>query len=282
MNKHHFLLFILPLATAGITTFYMFRMWFMTFTGKPRDHHVYDHAHETPWMMTTPLLILATLSVCASWGWPLWDASASKLEATIALSRPDSVEADFGKIHHGHDSHAPEAGHDHGHAAETTPNAYAHANHTLAGNLALVMVILGCSFALGTYYYNVLDPAESKEQFAGLHRFLSHKWYFDELYSVLIVRPGMTVSHWCSNFDKYIVDGFVNLTGRVNIRASRFSGLFDRRIVDGFVNLISTVWYAVGAGLSRVQTGYIRSYILFLALAAMGVWVLLSAFVSAK
>ena len=52
------LLFILPLVTAGITAFYMFRMWFMTFTGKPRDHHVYEHAHESPWVMTMPLILL--------------------------------------------------------------------------------------------------------------------------------------------------------------------------------------------------------------------------------
>ena len=52
----------------GITTFYMFRMWFMTFTGKPRDQHVYEHAHESPWMMTVPLIVLAVLSVVASPG----------------------------------------------------------------------------------------------------------------------------------------------------------------------------------------------------------------------
>ncbi len=46
VHPQHVLLFLLPLVTAGITTFYMFRMWFMTFTGKPRDHHVYEHAHE--------------------------------------------------------------------------------------------------------------------------------------------------------------------------------------------------------------------------------------------
>ena len=56
--------------TAGITTFYMFRMWFMTFTGKPRDEHVYEHAHESPWMMTMPLMLLAIMSVCVAWGWP--------------------------------------------------------------------------------------------------------------------------------------------------------------------------------------------------------------------
>src|SRR5690606_3357480 len=44
-NSRHFLLFFVPLVTAGITAFYMFRLWFMTFAGPPKDQHVYDHAH---------------------------------------------------------------------------------------------------------------------------------------------------------------------------------------------------------------------------------------------
>ena len=83
MSTHpdHMLLFILPLVTAGMTTFYMFRMWFMTFTGKPRDHHVYEHAKESPWVMTVPLIVLAIFSVCVAWGWPPWDAEQSFLAA---------------------------------------------------------------------------------------------------------------------------------------------------------------------------------------------------------
>src|SRR5438128_3014262 len=48
LHKQHALLFILPLLTAGLTTFYMFRMWLLTFTGEPRDRHVHDHAVEPP------------------------------------------------------------------------------------------------------------------------------------------------------------------------------------------------------------------------------------------
>src|SRR5205085_1084957 len=62
-NPQHALLFILPWVTAAITAFYMFRMWFMTFTGEPRDEHVFEHAHETtPWM-TVPLILLAVCSL---------------------------------------------------------------------------------------------------------------------------------------------------------------------------------------------------------------------------
>src|SRR5207302_1420439 len=59
VHREHLLLFLLPLVTAGITAFYMFRLWFLTFAGRPRDAHVHERAHETPWMMTAPLVILA-------------------------------------------------------------------------------------------------------------------------------------------------------------------------------------------------------------------------------
>lgn len=297
-NKHHFILFVVPCVGAGLTTFYMFRMWFMTFAGKPKHQHTYDHAHETPWVMTTPLIALAALSVCVGWGWPLWDASKSELEAVLNLSRPASVEADFGPIvHHDHHDHPPagddhakdgHADHDHakhGHAdAEhhgTTPNEYTHRFHSLAGYLALIMVILGFAFAVATYLVRVLDPGESQDHFSNLHKFLWHKWYFDELYSAIIVRPGLAVSQWCAAFDRTFVDGIVNSTARWGVKAANVSGKADRGIVDGFVNLLADVWFAVGTWLRNVQTGYLRSYILFMALAAIGLFALFAAFAGA-
>ncbi|MGH7129789.1 MAG: proton-conducting transporter membrane subunit, partial [Planctomycetaceae bacterium] len=65
----HLLLFFVPLITAGITAFYMFRLWFYTFAGKPRDRQLYDHVHESPWVMTAPLILLAALAAfCAVGG----------------------------------------------------------------------------------------------------------------------------------------------------------------------------------------------------------------------
>jgi proton-translocating NADH-quinone oxidoreductase chain L len=62
-NPVFYVLWIMAVVTAFMTAFYMFRLWFMTFTGEPRDHHAYEHAHEAPWVMTGPLVILATLAV---------------------------------------------------------------------------------------------------------------------------------------------------------------------------------------------------------------------------
>ena len=178
------------------------------------------------------------------------------------MSRPKSVVADFGPIHHGDhnaEGHGGHGGHEEpakaDHDAPKTANEYTHELHSLAGNLALIMVILGCSFSLATYYYHVLDPAESQDHFPGLHRFLWHKWYFDELYNAIIVRPGLAISQWCAAFDRNFVDGLVNLVGRSGVKTARVSGHADRGIVDGLVNIIGNVWFAAGTWLKNVQTG---------------------------
>jgi NADH-quinone oxidoreductase subunit L len=237
----------------------MFRMWFMTFTGKPRDEHVYEHAHESPWLMTVPLILLAIFSVGVAWGWPISDPEASWLEHQMHHAQPESVLADF-------------SGHEH------APYNLAHTNHGLAGLLALGVVLIGLAFAAVVYFWGLLDPAEAKEQFPGVHRFLANKWYFDELYSAMLVRPALVAAGWCKNCDLKGIDGVIHGVARWGVRAAKGSGRFDLGIVDGLVNLLARVSWAVGASLRHVQTGYLRSYILFLALAAMGIWIVLRAF----
>src|SRR5262249_11271059 len=95
VNKQHILLLLLPLITAGITCFYMFRMWFLTFLGQPKDKHVHEHAHESPWLMTIPLIVLAAFSFFVAWGAPPWDAEASYLGRILHSSQPAAVAADF-------------------------------------------------------------------------------------------------------------------------------------------------------------------------------------------
>jgi NADH-quinone oxidoreductase subunit L len=61
------MLFVMAVATAFLTAYYMGREVFVVFFGKPRDYHAYDHAHESPWVMTLPLIFLAALSIIAGW-----------------------------------------------------------------------------------------------------------------------------------------------------------------------------------------------------------------------
>lgn len=292
VHKQHVLLFILPLLTAGITTFYMFRMWFLTFTGEPRDHHVYEHAHESPKVMTVPLVILAVCSVCVAWGWPLWDAEASFLGQKLHHGMYHHVAADFGKVIDtqkllpdgrrdpndlGEDRMWPEIVAKHESVSE---RIQAFKAHSLAELLALLSAGAGVVFALLLYYVRVLDPAEAYEQFQGLYRLLARKWYFDELYSAILVRPALAVAGWCRSFDLGCIDGFVDGLGRWTVRAARGSGWVDLGIVDGLANLLATVTQNIGARLRTVQTGYIRSYVLFLVLAAIGIFAVLSYFVT--
>jgi NADH-quinone oxidoreductase subunit L len=266
LNSRHFLLFLLPLATAGITAFYMFRMWLLTFTGRPRDEHVFERAHESPRTMTVPLILLAVCAVVVAWGLPPWQAEESWLgreEGALQQSEPRAALTALGYQHELHRVHEE-----------------AHVNHKLAEALALGVGGLGVVFALLLYYFRVMDPAGAKAQFPAVHRFLWHKWYFDEAYSLLVVRPALVIAGWCRIFDTRAVDGTVNATARLTVNVSKWDGRFDAWVVDGLVNLTAGVVYAVGARLRRVQTGSLRSYVMFLALAAVAIFAVLSYFVS--
>jgi NADH-quinone oxidoreductase subunit L len=261
VRRSHMLLLILPLVTAGITCFYMFRMWFMTFAGEPKDHHVYEHAHESPRVMTVPLVILAVFGVGVAWGWPLYNAEASFLGRVLLSAQPPAVQADFAPLHA---------------QAHDTLAVY----HDAAGWMALGAAGIGTVFAVLIYYLHRFNPADTVEQFPGVYRLLAAKWYFDEFYSVMVVRPSLVVAGWFKWFDATVIDGTLHGIAWLTLRLSRWDGLFDNWVVDGAVNLVANVTYAVGRSLRRVQTGFIRSYILFLVLAAVGLFAALSWFVS--
>lgn len=276
VHPQHLLLFLLPLVTAGVTTFYMFRMWYLTFTGEPRDHHVYEHATESPWQMTVPLILLAVCSVVVAWGWPVWDAKASWLEHQLHHAQPHAVVADFGQVlDEGENFDWLVSG-----GNGPRERAAAHEYHGLAGAMALGLVGVGILFASLLYFWPVLDAEEAARQVPGLRTFLAHKWYFDELYSVALVRPALAVAHAFKWFDLHVIDGVIHGLARFTVLVSRWDGVFDNKVVDGMVNLVGNVTYRVGSSLRTVQTGALRSYVLFLALAAVGLFVVLSYFVS--
>jgi NADH-quinone oxidoreductase subunit L len=280
VHPTHALLFALPLVTAGLTTFYMFRMWFLTFAGGPRDADVHAHAHEAPALMTAPLVVLAVMSLAVAWGWPVWDATASELEHHLHHSQPSAVLADFGHVldpggAHGEDWPAVAAK-----EQKQAERHYAHQFHASAGMLALGMVALGIVFAALIYLYRTLDPDEAKEQFPRVHAFLMNKWYFDQLYSVALVRPALVVGRAFAAFDLRCIDGLIHAVARGTVAVAWVYGLFDQRFVDFLVNLVGRIAYGVGAWSRGLQTGYLRSYVLFLVLAAVGLFLLVSYFVS--
>ncbi len=286
LNPKHFLLFLLPLITAGITAFYMFRLWFMTFAGKPRDEHVYEHAHESPWVMTVPLILLAICSVVVAWGSKPWEVQGSAMEHYLHHGQPASVTLDTGlNLNIAALQAEGNAARGHNHLANSfAKDSWLHpltsrmeaGPHDVAGMLALLSAFIGVIMAFCIYFWKFLDAAENKQRFKGLYQLFTNLWYFDHLYSALLVRPAVVVGHWCKYFDLTVIDGFIHSAARSTVLFTKLNGKFDLGIIDGMVNLTGNVIFGIGAWLKGFQTGSIRNYILFMAVAAVGLFALLS------
>ena len=259
LNPLHFLLFLTPLVTAGITAFYMFRLWFMTFAGAPRDQHVNDHCHESPRVMWVPLVVLSVFAACCAVG-----GEDGALFGMLSFSEPAGLA----------DGMAPT-----GTAAVTLPSHHeVHAVHSLAGAFALLSAVLGTLTAYMLYCKKVVDPENIKTQFSGAYNFLVEKWQFDNLYDAAFVRPSHSVARWCAGCDRNIFDAILHGSAKVCIWIGTIDRKFDEGIVDGLVNLLGNVTRSVGLSLSVFQTGRVRQYVMFIAVGVVALFALLFAF----
>jgi proton-translocating NADH-quinone oxidoreductase chain L len=278
-SPEHILLFLLPAVGAILTAFYMFRMWFLTFAGEPRGFtskveavhsHVHDeehaldkdhgvghghghghdlnpaaHAHESEPIMTWPLIILAVCSVFA--GWTLFyiiplPFGTPTLEHILEYGEPYRA-TDILAMH-----------------------------HYYAFGASLVIMLTG--IGLGLLYYaphgfpyfvpTRFSAIRTAERFGGVYRFLVHKWYFDELYWAVFVRPCLALARLCRQLDQVLVDGLVNASASATAFLSRRGGWFDLIGVDQIVNLTAKAVYVTGDWSRSIQTGKLRNYLMFL------------------
>jgi NADH:ubiquinone oxidoreductase subunit 5 (subunit L)/multisubunit Na+/H+ antiporter MnhA subunit len=278
-SPQHVLLFVFPAIGAVLTAFYMFRMWLLTFAGEPRgfpsaaeavhshvhdDEHAHDHehdhghdrnpaahAHESEPIMTWPLIILAVCSILA--GWTLWyiiplPFGTPTVEHMLEYSEPYRA-IDISSMHH---------------------------YSAFAASLLIMLSGIG----LGLLYYaptgfpyfvpTRLSTARAAERFGGVYRFLVHKWYFDELYWAVLVRPCLWVAQLCRKVDQYLIDGLVDGSAAVTALLSRLEGVFDMIAVDRLVNLAGKLVYVTGDWSRSIQTGRVRNYLMVLAVALVG------------
>src|SRR5690606_18788572 len=94
-----------------------------------------------------------------------------------------------------------------------------------------------------------------------VHQLLLNKYYVDEFYMAVAVRPTMALCDKTWEFDDDIIDGFVNSCGRATIRVTDASGAVDRDFVDGAVNKLAASVVAWGGALARMQSGDLRRYL---------------------
>ncbi len=214
----HMALWGVGVLTAGLTAFYMFRLYFLTFTGHNRaSPQVRSHIREQPKWILVPLVLLAFLSVCAGW-----------------LSLPDIYGEWFGvpesnSLHYFLQPVAPSADHgDVSHALE----------YTLAFG-AVVSAAVGAALASYLYFYRRDALPRLVERVGPAYRLLVNKYWIDELYSAVIIRPILRVS---DAFLYRVVD----------------ARIVDQLAVNGIANVVRGT---ADRGLKLLQTGMTQTYV---------------------
>ncbi|MFM1904820.1 MAG: hypothetical protein RLZZ440_2720 [Planctomycetota bacterium] len=212
------LLYWMSLFTAALTAFYTFRAVFMTFTGPTRvPDEAGHHAHESPRVMTVPLVILAVAATVSGWLLFSTEALSRFLAATPSLAAP-SV------------------------AATATPHAF-HLDLAIQGTLAAALGILVA--AIG--HLGRSSDGPQAERFLGpLEPLFANRFYLDELYTALIVRPLEFLGLLAAGFDRFVIDGLVGLVAGVPLAAGAVvrrlqSGLLQRYAVAGALGTLLVV-----------------------------------------
>jgi NADH-quinone oxidoreductase subunit L len=252
------LLWLVGLITAGLTSFYMFRLWFKTFFGAPRfeeygpthipdlhaahlaavhasksstltleaepePSHAIHGVHESPWIMTLPLILLAILSIIGGWvGIPAALGGHNEFEHFLAPVLASANAVDMPIV----ESHALEL--------------------TLAA-ISLLTAAIGFFFAYLFYYRKPCTAAALAKRFAPIYNLVNHKYWVDEIYGRLIVTPLL---------------GFSRLI---------LSGLVDGGIIQGASSGLAVSTRGSSWLVQRIQSGNIRSYAGWLAIGAAAV-----------
>ena len=220
--------FWLGIAAAFMTAFYSWRLLFMTFHGKSRaDQHVLDHVHESPNVMMIPLYVLAAGAVFAGWlGYDYFVGGAREVfwrESLLVLEANDTLDA----IHH-------------------LP--------TWVHWVPIIVSVGGIALAYVMYILMPSLPGLLVASIRPLYLFVHNKWYFDELYDALFVRPAHVIGRglWKSG-DGTVIDGVgpdgiaaatVNMARRAAALQSGYVYHYAFAMLIGVVVLAT--WYILG------------------------------------
>ncbi len=263
--------------TAGLTSFYMFRLWFMTFFGeyKPKadldeahaatpalaghgaashghghaDDHSHGHGgvHESPWIMLAPLVILAALSIVGGWvGVPKFMGGHNEIEHFLAPVMEPTPGALLYKRLIKEVPNAPEMIRVWQANKKNTNEENAGEEWLLAGT-SVAAAAFGFFFAWFLYYKRPELPDRISSKVHGIYTMVLHKYYVDEGYNLIFVKPLLALS-----------------------TVVLWRGV-DQGVIDGLVNGAGTASKGVGNELRQMQSGNIRSYAAWVAIGGAAV-----------
>lgn len=229
-THHQYLLYGMAAVGALLTSFYMFRLTYLTFYGRSRmDHHTEEHVHESPMVMIGPLMALGVLSLFGG-----------------ALGFP------------------PEHGWLHGFLAPVVGVGGEHEAGT-GLILTLMMAATGIAFlgwGLAHYLYSLsLGTADRwAEQFSGVYRTLLNKYYVDELFDLLFVEPTKRLGEALDWFDRTIVDGLVRGVARMADWGSAGSTWVEKHVIYAGLNVIGYSNHLAAREGRKLQSGMVHHY----------------------
>jgi NADH-quinone oxidoreductase subunit L len=253
--------------TAGLTSFYMFRLWFMTFFGEhkpdadlgnahllPTAHASAAHGadahgggghddahghgvHESPWVMLAPLVILAVLSFVGGWvGWPQFMGGNNRIEHFMApvMESPAVVGEQAAPTVRVLDP-------------SSRPEEKPRNEEWLLAGASVAAGLIGLFFAYLLYYKRPELPDRITAKMHGIYTMVLHKYYVDEGYGAIFVKPLLALS-----------------------TTVLWRGV-DQGVIDGLVNGAGSASQGVGGELRRMQSGNIRSYAAWVAIGAAAI-----------
>ncbi len=242
------IMFYLPVIIAYITPFYMMRCWWLTFMGKPRDKHVYEHAHESP-LMYVPLIVLAIGTVVAGY-WGFRDGFAEAAESATEAALVVAVDGE-------------------GHVANTlgiTHDVGMDPHKKMIPIVGFAWIVgMGVAWLIYRKGFALADRLRRIPPLSWAYVALEQKLFFDHVYDTVLVGGTKWVLAGASRLvDTYIIDGVPNLLGRLTVASANISGrVFDALGVDGLVNGLADTARASGDVVRQPQTGRLRNYVLF-------------------
>jgi NADH-quinone oxidoreductase subunit L len=261
----HYLLWFIGVVGAFMTAFYMFRLIYMTFYGTSRvEPEVLRHAHESPPIMTVPLIILAILSVAGGLilGFPPEHGWIHRFLGAVVghgvLHTASGVAEAAGMV----EEHMSEG-----------------AFHALDALLMIISVLVGAlGWGLAWFMYTKRTdiPDRLAEKYRDIYELLLNKYWVDELYEFVFVRGAKALANLFWGFDERVVDGAVNGASHMTLQTSEGSGRFDLQTIDGSVNGLSVVITFGARAFRLLQTGFVQNYVLAMVL---GLFVIVTAYI---
>ena len=225
---------------AFLTAFYMGRACFLTFSGEPRSPKA-AHAHESPKLMTVPLIILAVFAAFLGWLGTPW-VGGNLFHHFVHYIGPVPI-----------------------------PEVESGFSWFVAG-LSMFMALAGLGLAALIYRYSRVPVRWLKLPAYPLYYAAKHKFWFDDVYEGVVVGGVMLASKILGWIDQKIIDGAVNLVGwGVRVIVAMAAAWVDKWIIDGAVNLVGWTTKTAGELGSRMQTGRVQEYVSMLVFVACAI-----------